>query len=118
MIPQHYLMLLVALMFLGIPSSSFICFAAAANQLFGADDGGRDGILYNAVRDYVSQDCANNNNCAVAQRYGWPMNSWCVGSVTDMSDLFSFMSTFNEDISVSGWDTSSVENMMQSMFDV
>ena len=49
-------------MFLGIPSSSFICFAAA-NQLFGADDGGRDGILYNAVRDYVSQDCANNNNC-------------------------------------------------------
>ena len=96
-------MLLVALMFLGIPSSSFICFAAAANQLFGADDGGRDGILYNAVRDYVSQDCANNNNCAVAQRYGWPMNSWCVGSVTDMSDLFSFMSTFNEDIS--GWDT-------------
>ena len=109
MIPQHYLMLLVALMFLGIPSSSFICFTAAANQLFGADDGGRDGILYNAVRDYVSQDCANNNNCAVAQTYGWPMNSWCVGKVTDMSSLFNRMSMFNEDIS--GWNTSSVINM-------
>ena len=113
-------MLLLALMFLGSPS--FILLAAAANQCFGADDGGPDGILFLAVRDYVSQDCANNNNCTVAQTYGWPMNSWCVGNVTDMSYLFSYMSsdmsysplskemdTFNEDIS--GWDTSSVIDM-------
>ena len=112
MIPQHYLMLLLALMFLGSPS--FILFAAAANQCFGADDGGCDGILYQAVRDYVSQDCANNKNCAVAQTYGWPMNSWCVGSVTDMSGLFYDMyPAFNEDIS--GWDTSSVTTM-EGMF--
>ena len=106
------------LIFLGSPS--FILLAAAANQCFGADDGGYDyqtgigGILYNAVRDYMSQDCPNNNNCAVGQTYGWPMNSWCVGNVTDMSNLFYFMSTFNEDIS--GWDTSNVENM-KWMFD-
>ena len=46
-----------------------------------ANEGGYNGILYHAVRDYVSQDCANNNNCCeeeVAQTYGWPMNSWCV----------------------------------------
>ena len=100
--PQNYLMLLLALMFLGNPS--FILLAAAANQCFGADDGGYDwtdtgGILYQAVRDYMSQDCPNNNNCAVGQTYGWPMNSWCVGSVTDMSSLFSGMDTFNEGIS-------------------
>ena len=117
MIPQHYLMLLLALMFLGSPS--LILFAAAANQCFGADDGGYDfdtgkgGILYNAVRDYMSQDCPNNNNCAVGQTYGWPMNSWCVGNVTDMSRLFEDMDTFNEDISA--WDTSSVTNM-RNMF--
>ena len=101
------------LIFLGSPS--FILLAAAANQCFGADDGGYDyqtgigGILYNAVRDYMSQDCPNNNNCAVGQTYGWPMNSWCVGNVTDMSWLFYDMDTFNEDIS--GWDTSNVINM-------
>ena len=101
-------MLLGALIVLGSPS--FILLAAAANQCFAADDGGYDGFLYNAVRDYVEQDCANNKNCAVGQTYGWPMNSWCVGSVTDMSKLFYWISnTFNEDIS--GWDTSSVENM-------
>ena len=85
------------------------------NQCFGADDGGYNldtdtgGILYNAVRDYMSQDCPNNNNCAVGQTYGWPMNSWCVGKVTDMSGLFIRMDTFNEDIS--GWDTSSATRM-------
>ena len=108
-------MLLVALIFLG---PSFIQLAAAGNQCFGADDGGGlYGILYNAVREYMSQDCANNKNCAVAQTYGWPMNSWCVGDVTDMHSLFStnpwvsydIMATFNEDIS--GWDTSSVTEM-------
>jgi len=75
-------------------------------ECFGADDGGGyNSILYNAVRAYVSQVCANNKVCPIAQTYGWPMNSWCVGNVKDMSSLFSNMDTFNEDIN--GWNTSS-----------
>jgi len=88
-----------------------------SSKCFGPDDGGRDGILYNAVRTYVSQDCANNKECEIAQTYGWPMNSWCVGNVKDMSLLFEYMDkffgvgSFNEDIN--GWNTSSVTSMVR-----
>ena len=78
-------------------------------RCFDAYDGGKDGVLYNAVRSYVSQDCRSNKECSIGQTYGWPMNSWCVGNVTDMSELFHNMNTFNEDIS--DWNTSSVTSM-------
>ena len=78
-------------------------------QCFGADDGGRNGVLFNAVRAYVDQVCDVNKVCPIAQTYGWPMNSWCVGNVKDMSYLFSGMNTFNEVIS--DWNTSSVTSM-------
>ena len=90
--------------------------AAATVKCFGIDDGtiinndgSPGGVLYKAVRAYVDQDCANNEECDIAQVYGWPMNSWCVGNVKDMSSLFIEMWTFNENIS--DWDTSSVTNM-------
>jgi len=86
---------------------------STSSPCFGADDGGLNGILYSAVRSYDSQDCANNENCDIGRQYGWPMNSWCVGNVTDLSSLFSDMSTFNEDIN--GWNTSSVI-LMERMF--
>jgi len=70
------------------------------------------GELKAAVVSYIST-CSNNTNCLVGQNHGWPMNSWCVGNVTDMSELFKDMETFNEDIS--GWDTSSVVSM-ENMF--
>ena len=83
------------------PTTTFRCFEA--------DDGGSNGVLYNAVRAYVDQNCANNSICDIGQTYGWPMNSWCVKNVKDMKGLFSGMNTFNENIS--DWDTSSVVNM-------
>ena len=66
-----------------------------------------------AVDAYISQGCAINSGCIIAQTYGWPMNSWCVSKVTDMSHLFQNLDTFNEDIS--GWDVSSVTDM-EDMF--
>ena len=83
--------------------------STTTTKYFDKHDGGKDGVLYNAVRSYVSQDCANNQECSIGQTYGWPMNSWCVGNVTDMSELFHNMNTFNEDIS--DWNTSSVTSM-------
>jgi len=99
-----------------IPSIS-ISPTLSGQRCFGEDDGGlcnsgncsESGILYTAVRSYVDQNCASNTTCEIAQVYGWPMNSWCVGSVKDMSYLFEYMDTFNEDIN--GWNTSSVTDM-------
>jgi len=96
------------------PSVSSLPTTAFRFTCFEPDDGGYDGILYNAVRSYVSQDCANNEECEIGQVYDWPMNSWCVGNVKSMSSLFQSMDTFNEDIN--GWNTSSVTTMY-SMFE-
>ena len=89
-----------------LPTTTFKCFEL--------DNGGKDGVLYNAVRLYVSQDCANDEECEIGQTYGWPMNSWCVGNVKDMSYLFYEMDTFNEEIN--GWNTSSVTDMSFMFF--
>ena len=76
-----------------------------------------------AVDVYIVQNCgatnATSNECTsdrsllacqiVETSYGWPIGRWCVSKVTDMSYLFQFKTTFNEDLS--GWDTSSVEDM-------
>ena len=84
-------------------------------ECFGADDGGKDGILYDAVRSYFRQECAVNKACGIGQTYGWPMNSWCVDNVKDMSYLLEYMDTFNEDIN--GWNTSSVTDMRYMFYD-
>ena len=62
-----------------------------------------------AVDGYIAQDCTNNSGCMIAQTYGWPLNSWCVSQVRDMSRLFQNKDTFIDDIS--DWDVSSVTNM-------
>ena len=83
--------IVVVVIVLGVTLSS-----SSNNGCFGADD---NGFLNNAVRLYVHQDCANNEKCEIVQTYGWPLNSWCVGNVNDMSFIVSGMDTFNEDIS-------------------
>ena len=88
-----------------IGSPSFIHLAAAANQCFA-----NLAELKTAVGQYVDQDCENNeDDCTVKNTYGYPINSWCVGSVTNMYQLFRFQSEFNSDIS--SWDVSNVINM-------
>jgi surface protein len=64
-----------------------------------------------AVDEYVSSGCNEGANVCpnITSKYGWPMNSWCVGNVTDMSELFRGMRTFNED--VSSWNVSQVQDM-------
>ena len=64
--------------------------------------------LKSAVDAYIDTDCGTNQTACeeIAQKYGWPMNSWCVGNVTSLKELFVFKETFNEDISA--WDVSRV----------
>lgn len=82
---------------------------AAANTCF-ADDY----ELTAAVNEYIAGGCGNLISiCNVTQTYGWPIGTWCVGNVTDMSNLFYNRETFNEDLS--GWDVSRVTTM-RSMF--
>ena len=74
-----------------------------------------------AVRSYITEGCAVNSDCAIGKIWGYPMNIWNVGEITDFSQLFngnpSFpvedpgdakMQTFNENIV--SWDTSRVCN--------
>ena len=48
----------------------------------------------------------------VKPTYGWPMNEWCVGDVTDFQLLFVGKRDFNEDIG--DWDTSQVTDMYET----
>jgi hypothetical protein len=68
-----------------------------------------------AVDQYVAIDCFRNDTlCStVSSKYGWPIGSWCVSDVTNMSSLFQGRNRFNED--VSGWNVGRVADM-SSMF--
>ncbi|KAL3781519.1 hypothetical protein ACHAW5_000735 [Stephanodiscus triporus] len=70
--------------------------------------------LKKAVDEYLAQDCPKNPNCTAGGLYGWPMNSWCVSKVTDMSYLFFKMRTLDENIT--SWDVSSVTNMERMFY--
>ncbi|KAL7484283.1 hypothetical protein ACHAW6_009929 [Cyclotella cf. meneghiniana] len=59
-----------------------------------------------AIELYIAQGCTVNSSCEVGKKYGWPIGIWCTSEVTDMSELFQQMTSFNEDLS--GWDMSSV----------
>jgi len=70
-----------------------------------------------AIDLYVADDCTNNSNCTEAfqdSSIGFPMNTWCTSLVTDFSNLFDGMGTFNEDIS--RWDTSNVTTMTKTFW--
>mmetsp|Transcript_11796 Transcript_11796/g.18164 ORF Transcript_11796/g.18164 Transcript_11796/m.18164 type:complete len:242 (-) Transcript_11796:271-996(-) len=70
--------------------------------------------LYHAVRIY---QCAIRYQASLADdlaaRYGWPLNQWKVGRITNFSNLFRNLPHFNSDICL--WDTSNATTM-EGMF--
>ena len=67
--------------------------------------------LKSAVDEYIDMDCGTDQSACelIVQKYGWPINFWCLGNVTDLSALFHEKESFNEDIGA--WDVSRVTNM-------
>lgn len=73
--------------------------------------------LKTAIDRYVQDGCGRGiDYCTpdISNKYGWPMGSWCVESVRDMSTLFYELTTFNEDITA--WDVSGVTNMRRMFY--
>jgi surface protein len=63
----------------------------------------------------MGQNCATTQGCAVENTWG-PIEDWCTGYVTDMSDVFNgndnlAFETFDEDIS--GWNVSSAQTFFR-----
>eukprot|EP00984_Skeletonema_dohrnii_P003095 scaffold1036_cov135-Skeletonema_dohrnii-CCMP3373.AAC.5 len=83
--------------------------ASACNNVTDADCFATRDELKAAVDQYVQGDW----DIAGTVKYGWTIGSWCVGNVTDMSDLFKDLGEFNEDISQ--WEVGQVTDM-RSMF--
>ena len=50
--------------------------------------------LKTAVVQYLDDANCLLGECEVAKVYGYPMNSWCVGNVTDVGLLFDEASSF------------------------
>eukprot|EP00984_Skeletonema_dohrnii_P037545 scaffold39705_cov167-Skeletonema_dohrnii-CCMP3373.AAC.1 len=89
------------------PSSSFqgpFC-ASTCNAVTAADCFATRDELKAAVDKYVQGDW----DIADSVKYGWTIGSWCIGNVTDMSELFKDLSEFNEDISQ--WEVGQVTDM-------
>jgi len=59
--------------------------------------------LYDAVSTYLED---SSSSSAVAQTYGWPINSWCVSQISDFSKVFSDPAARFFDESLNQWDLS------------
>jgi hypothetical protein len=46
------------------------------------------GELKDAVDLYFQYDCPNDKTCWVGRRFGWPIGSWCISEITDLSYVF------------------------------
>lgn len=79
---------------------------ASSSYCFNSND-----ELRTAVKQFLDDGCSDIHSCytEVVRTHGWPIGSWCVSKVTDMSELFDGYERFNDDISK--WDVSSVTNM-------
>lgn len=59
-----------------------------------------------AVKQYIDN---STQYTAVAKNYGWPINKWCVGKITDFSRLFANERKFKDELG--DWDVSQAINM-------
>jgi surface protein len=66
--------------------------------------------LQAAVQEYLADSSPNST---VAQRYGWPINKWCVHNLSNFSQIFAGATTFNEPLDE--WDVSQATTL-NSMF--
>jgi surface protein len=66
-----------------------------------------------AIQLYTGQECTAKKTCKAGKTYGWPIGSWCVSQVTDMSGLFKDAVGFIEDL---WWDVSSVTTMKEMFY--
>ena len=59
---------------------------------------------------YIDMYCGTDQSACklVSQKYGWPINLWCLGNVTDLFALFNLIQSFSKDIGA--WDVSRVTN--------
>ena len=62
-----------------------------------------------AVNEYLADP--TNPDSEVAKTYGWPIGTWNVGLITNFVNLFSQKSDVVFDDSLTGWDTSNVDDM-------
>lgn len=66
--------------------------------------------LQTAVQEYLAD---SSRNSTVAQRYGWPINKWCVHNLSNFTRIFAGATTFNEPLDE--WDISQATTL-NSMF--
>lgn len=116
--PPSHLSSALPLLVLGLGHPAVVDFASAQKQCF-ADrkelryavdvcfEGGVGNRLCHTDTRTDPRECER-----VKETYGWPINSWCVGEVTDLHFLFVEKRDFNEDIN--GWDTSKVTDLYET----
>mmetsp|Transcript_19400 Transcript_19400/g.32220 ORF Transcript_19400/g.32220 Transcript_19400/m.32220 type:complete len:1151 (-) Transcript_19400:248-3700(-) len=63
--------------------------------------------LHEAIVLYLGDP--SNPSSEVAEKYGWPINNWCVFNIENFSKIFQGYSAFNYDIS--DWDMSNARNL-------
>jgi surface protein len=81
-------------------------------KAFECDDELRRAVVHYCFKKYIKYDAAQMEK--IASTYGYPINTWDVSQIHDMSGIFRDMDTFNE--TIGSWDVSNVETMCYMFF--
>ena len=102
-----------------IPNATWAALSTGARCSYGNDPGNANPTCtgYAFTSKAQLQTAVNlwiSNESSAITTYG-QINTWCTGTITDMSELFEYKQTFNDDIS--NWNVSSVTNMENMFYD-